>query len=77
MKKRIRTAVAALLCTVALLSAGIAPAMAYAPPSGGDEAIINADQVRIYYRTNHGVEEMRIWSVTQGRWLTDWVPVYP
>ena len=74
MKKRVLTAAVALLCALTLVSAGIAPAHAYVPSSGEDEAIVYAERVRWYYRTNHGVEEMRLWSVTRGIWLTDWFP---
>lgn len=36
------------------------------------------EQVKWYYRTNeNGVEEMRLWSLTYGRWMTGWIPVYP
>ena len=74
MKQRILKGVAALMCTLILFSAGIAPAHAYAPPSGGGDAVIQAEEVRIYYRTRDGVEEMRIWSLTYQRWLTNWFP---
>lgn len=74
MKQRILSAVAAVLCTLILFSAGAAPVHAYAPPSEGD-AVVLAEQVRWYYRTNHGVKEMRLWSITYGEWMTDWVPV--
>lgn len=73
MKQRILRGAAALLCALVLFSTGIAPAHAYAPPSGGG-ASVQAEEVRIYYRVNDGVREMRIWSITYGRWLTDWVP---
>lgn len=74
MKKRVFAVFAALMCTITLLAT---PVQAYAPPSGEDEAITYSEHVRWYFRTNHGVEEMRLWSVTYGRWLTDWVPVNP
>lgn len=74
MKQRILTAAAAVLCALMVFCGGIAPAHAYAPPSEGD-AVIQSEQVRVYYRTNHGVEEMRIWSLTRGVWMTDWIPV--
>ena len=74
MKQRILKGIVALLCALTLFSTGIAPAHAYAPPSGEGDAVIQAEEVRIYYRWNHGVREMRIWSVTYGRWLTAWVP---
>ena len=75
MKQRILAAVAALMCTLTLFAAGITPVHAYAPPSGGGSAEIQAEQVCWYYRTNHGVEEMRLWSLTYGYWKSDWVPV--
>ena len=77
MKQRILKGVAALMCTLVLFSTGIAPAHAYAPPSGGGNASVQAEEIRIYFRTRDGVEEMRIWSLTYQRWLTDWVPVNP
>ena len=33
-----------------------------------------AEQVVWYYRDNNGVKEMRLWSITRGIWLTDWIP---
>lgn len=74
MKRRILRGVAALLCALTLFSTGIVSAHAYAPPSGEGDAVIQAEEIRIYYRWNDGVREMRIWSVTYGRWKTAWVP---
>lgn len=75
MKQRIVTAVAALLCAFTLFSAGIAPAHAYAPPSGEDVVSPQAEEIVVFYRNNNGVDEMRVWSLTRGIWLTDWVPI--
>lgn len=73
MKQRILAAVGAALCAITLFAAGIAPAHAYAPPSGeGDVSIQEYEQTRIYYRWLNGVRQMRIWSVTKCKWLTDW-----
>lgn len=74
MKKRILAIFIAVMCAVTLL---VAPVQAYAPPSGEDQAVTYSDTVRWYYRNNNGVMEMRLWSITQQRWLTDWVPVNP
>ncbi len=75
MKKRIITIVTASLCALMLFSTSIVPTMAspYFDEETGIET--RAEQVRWYYRTNHGVEEMRLWSVTYGVWKTDWIPV--
>lgn len=75
MKQRILTTVIAVLCSMVLLSMEIAPVHAYAPPNGEGDAVIQAEEVRWYYRTRDGVEEMRLWSLTRGIWLTDWIPV--
>lgn len=26
-----------------------------------------------YYRTYNGREQKRLWSITEGKWLTDWI----
>ena len=74
MKQRILATALAILCALTLVTSGVAPAYANVPPSGGDVEI-QAEQIRIYYRTNHGVREMRIWSLTYQEWITDWFPV--
>lgn len=75
MKQRILTAALAVLCVLTLFASGIAPAHAYAPPTGGGDVEIQAEQVCVYYRTRDGVREMRIWSITYAEWVTDWIPV--
>ncbi len=35
---------------------------------------IMAEVTEWYYRNNNGILEKRLWSVTYGRWLTDWMP---
>lgn len=30
---------------------------------------------RAYFRTYHGQLQMRIWSITNGRWITDWIDI--
>lgn len=75
MKKRILAMTATVLCTLTLLVAGLAPAYASTPLSGEGDAVVLAEEYRWYYRTNHGVREMRLWSLTYGEWLTDWIPV--
>lgn len=38
-------------------------------------AVIQAEQTEWYYRNNNGIMEKRLWSITYGIWLTDWMPV--
>ena len=73
MKQRILSAALAVLCALTLLTSGIAPAHAYAPPSGGTVEP-QSEEIAICYRTRDGVREMRLWSVTYGYWKTDWFP---
>lgn len=74
MKQRILTSIAALLCVLTLFAAGIAPACAYAPPSDEGGISTQAEEVCWYFRTRDGVREMRLWSITNQRWVTAWVP---
>ena len=32
----------------------------------------HTEMTRIYWRTYHGVLQWRVWSITNGRWMTDW-----
>ena len=64
-----------LLCCSFIMPAAAAP---YTPD--GDPAsysITRAEETKWYYRVNNGVMEKRLWSITNGVWLTDWEPVEP
>ncbi len=36
-----------------------------------------AEQTKWYYREYNGNIEKRLWSITYGKWLTDWIYVGP
>ena len=74
MKQRILRSIVALLCALTLFATGIAPAYADTPPSDEGGISAHAEEVCWYFRINHGVKEMRLWSITNGRWISDWVP---
>ena len=57
-----------------LLVAGITPALAYEPTAEESGISTCAEEFCWYFRTRDGVREMRLWSITKGRWVTDWVP---
>lgn len=38
------------------------------------DAVPLTEQTRWYYRDNNGITEKRLWSITYGVWLTDWIP---
>lgn len=41
----------------------------------GDTGIMPmAEETEWYFKTINGVEYKRLWSVTYGKWLTDWIP---
>lgn len=68
-------------CLVALvLTFSIAPASA-APsssPVGTTEVsgTPRAEETRWYFRTTpDGKNQMRLWSITYSRWLTDWITI--
>lgn len=75
MKQRIFSGIAATLCALTLLC-GVAPMTAHAKaPSNEGDAVVQTNDVRWYYRTdNNGNREKRLWSMIEGRWLTDWIP---
>lgn len=47
------------------------------PTSSSEEAMPCAEQREWYYRINNGYYEKRLWSITYGKWLTDWIIVRP
>jgi len=76
MKKRIM--VFLLVCTMALSFA--IPAMAASETIAVEPTNVETEQevtpfhefTQIAFRTYHGVLQWRVWSLTNGRWLTEW-----
>lgn len=54
-------------------------------PDGSDIEIVEvkpgnstrAEETMWYFRIVNGVRQMRLWSITYGKWLTDWIIVGP
>lgn len=75
-----------LLALTVLLSVSI-PALAdWIPaPDGSEEEIVaiepgdstRHEETTWYYRVHNGMLQKRLWSITYGRWLTDWLDVMP
>lgn len=76
------------LLLVLVLSLSIAvPAFAdgLEAPDGSDVEIIavkpgdstRAEETCWYYRVHNGMAQMRKWSITYGKWLTDWIDIGP
>lgn len=48
------------------------------PTSASDSGIMPcAEETEWYWRNNNGIVEKRLWSITYGKWLTDWIYVGP
>ena len=75
--KRIVTIIVLLILLTSLLPLSVnAAALQSKETELVEEEILRAEQTEWYYRINNGVLEKRLWSITYGRWLTDWIPVY-
>ena len=48
--------------------------IAYEPCNVKPADETQTEQVKWYYRNINGFEEKRLWSLTRGIWLTDWIP---
>ncbi len=53
-----------------------AEAAEYRDPSikYANDIVFRAEQTKWYYRTYNGQYQKRLWSITEGHWLTDWMP---
>ncbi len=36
-----------------------------------------AEETEWYFRVYHGMHQMRLWSITYRKWLTDWIDIGP
>lgn len=43
----------------------------------GSGVSVQAEETKTYYRTVNGRKQMRVWSVTYSKWLTDWIDIGP
>ena len=64
-----------LALSVSCLCSGAAVFAAEAQPTGGSAAPAStrAEETKWFYRDNGGTLQKRLWSNTQGIWLTDWI----
>ena len=72
MKKRF---LACLLSVIVAFSLAV-PAVASAgdePASSPEAQAASAEQTQIVWRTVNGQLQYRVWSITWGYWLTDWI----
>lgn len=41
--------------------------------SSAEETVMRGEEIMYYYRDHYGVKQYRIWSITYGKWKTDWI----
>ena len=83
MKKRLFACLFAVLMALSFVvpvmaTEAVATTVVYTPVEQVDpitEIIPFNEQTRIYFRNNGGVLQFRVWSITWGRWITDWTNV--
>lgn len=75
-----KTIIALLLALVTVVSsAGALAAEVAAPANVGDTGIVSpqAEEKVWCTRVHNGWLQKRLWSITYGRWLTDWIDICP
>jgi hypothetical protein len=81
--KRILSLILALVISLSFAAPSFADGLE--SPDGSDVEIIavkpdgstRAEETCWYYRVHNGMVQMRKWSITYGRWLTDWIDIGP
>lgn len=72
--KRIKLLIPVLLTVVALSSTPVLAANISTLSISTEDSISPlTEEVKWVYRTYNGVLQMRLWSITYGYWLTDWI----
>ena len=68
-----------LLLVLSISAAMALPAFALSPKPASDmaaqeESVTRAEEFQWRYRINNGKMQKRLWSITYGYWITDWMP---
>ena len=73
-KRLILFLITALLCINTMGTTVFAMETPQVTITATDEAIhIMTEETEWYYRYWYGVYQKRLWSITYGKWLTDWI----
>lgn len=75
LKKLIISSILVLLLCCSFMTPAIAAPYTLDSDTTESYSITRAEETKWYYRVNNGVMEKRLWSITNGEWLTDWEPV--
>ena len=65
----------ALSFAIPVMAAEVTTAKPIFAEMGYEEISPLNEMTRIYFRIYHGQLQMRVWSITNGRWITDWADV--
>ncbi|MCQ2513385.1 MAG: hypothetical protein MJ092_08400 [Lachnospiraceae bacterium] len=66
----------AILAVIILVFLSFPSYAAIIPQShNSEEQIMRAEQTKWYFRVYNGKLQKRLWSLTEGKWLTDWMDV--
>ena len=78
--KRLLVSVMLVLVMCVSLIGTVASAAEYTPApqdtSSDGEITPMAEETMWYFRNYNGQLQKRLWSITEGKWLTDWINVY-
>ncbi len=77
MKKLISLMLAVILCLSLSATAFADYAVFAGSGESGGASVQRAEQTKWVFRTYNGNIEKRLWSITYGKWLTDWIYVGP
>ena len=80
--KRFISLLLALMMCLSVSTAAFADV--YIPEAGGELVASDdsseptrAEETCWYFRTVNGIRQMRLWSITYRKWLTDWIDIGP
>lgn len=81
--KRILSLILALLILTSVSVSALADVSTDTKSSNEEVAILESDGLTRQeetvwcFRTYHGMRQMRLWSITYEKWLTDWIDIGP
>lgn len=77
MKKKLMTLLLIMLMAFTFAIPAMATEVVVVPVEVTGEQTVtpHTEMTRAYFRTYRGQLQMRIWSMTNGRWLTDWINI--
>lgn len=59
------------------LAEDIQPIVAINSPGADSDSPARAEETTWYFRVVNGRTQMRLWSLTYRKWLTDWIDIGP